>query len=207
MSAIMDTPMPVASRSRISANLLLWTGVVGPAVFVADWATLGALRPGYSPTGDAISRLAELGAPTRPEMTGGFIVYGAGLIGYGLALRRRVPGPAWVFAAGTGLATLGAAAFPLGAPVSGDMHAVFAAIGYATLAALPIAASRWLTAGGHPGLGRLSIVTGTAVGALLLASAVGAPVHGLTQRLGMTLADAWVVASALGLLRTAGPAT
>jgi hypothetical membrane protein len=199
--------MPGASRNGISpANLLLWTGVVGPTVFVGDWATLGAIRRGYSPVKDAISRLAEIGAPTRPEMTGGFIVYGASLIGYGLALRGRVPGPAWIFATGTGMATLGVAAFPLGTPVSGDLHAVFAAVGYATRAALPVVASRWLVAGGHAGLGRISVVTGALAGALLLASAVGAPAHGLTQRLGLTLADAWVVASALALLRTTGPA-
>src|SRR5216684_8341678 len=51
-------------------------GVVGPAVFVADWAILGIVRPQYSPIHDAISRLAELGASTRPAMTAGFIVDG-----------------------------------------------------------------------------------------------------------------------------------
>ena len=111
---------------------------------------------------DAISRLAELGTSTRPEMTGGFIIYGAGLIGYGLALRRRLPGKAWAMAVGTGVATFGVAAFPLGTPLSGTIHAAFAAVGYATLAALPIMASKALVSSGHGGLGRLSVLTGAA---------------------------------------------
>jgi hypothetical protein len=118
---------------------MAWGGVVGPAVFVADWAVLGAVRPGYSPVNEAISRLAEVGTTTRPEMTGGFVVYGAGLITYGLARRQRRPGRAWAWAVATGVATLGVAAFPLGRPLSEAAHAVFAVAGYATLAALPIA--------------------------------------------------------------------
>jgi hypothetical membrane protein len=184
-----------------AAALAALGGIVGPAVFVADWAVLGARRPGYAPVNDAISRLAELGAPTRPAMTGGFIVYGAGLIAYGLARRDR-RGKGWALAVTSGAATLGVAAFPLGRPLSGTLHAVFAVAGYAGLAALPVAASRSLASDGHASLARWSALTGAASGALLLASAVGAPAHGLTQRLGLSVGDAWVVASALRLLST-----
>lgn len=193
----------VSSRSLrwlAHKDWLAWGGVVGPAVFVADWAVLGAVRQGYSPVNDAISRLAERGATTRPEMTGGFVVYGAGLIAYGIARRRRQPGKAWALAVATGAATLGVAAFPLGRPLSGTVHAVFAVAGYATLAALPIAASGPLVDAAHPQLGRLSVLAGTTAGALLLASALGAPAHGLTQRLGLTVGDAWVALSAAAML-------
>lgn len=185
-------------------GLLAWSGIVGPTVFVADWAVLSAIQPGYSAVEDAISRLAALGTSTRPEMTGGFIVYGAGLIGYGLALRRQLPGRAWTMAVGTGLAMFGVAAFPLGTPLSGAIHAVCAGLGYATLAALPILASKALVRSGHPGLGRLSVLTGSATGALLIASVIVGPAHGLTQRLGLTLGDAWVVFSAVAMLSTNG---
>jgi hypothetical membrane protein len=184
---------------------LAWGGVVGPAVFVADWAVLGAVRSGYSPIDEAISRLAELGATTRPEMTGGFVVYGTGLITYGLARRQRSPGPAWALAVATGVATLGVAAFPLGRPLSGTVHAVFAVAGYATLAALPIAASAALAGAGQRHLSRLSVLAGTTTGALLLASALGAPAHGLTQRLGLTVGDAWVALSAAAMLGGTAP--
>ena len=184
---------------------MAWGGVVGPAVFVADWAVLGAVRPGYSPVNEAISRLAEVGTTTRPEMTGGFVVYGAGLITYGLARRQRRPGRAWAWAVATGVATLGVAAFPLGRPLSEAAHAVFAVAGYATLAALPIAASGALADVGHRRLSRLSVLAGTTTGALLLASALGAPAHGLTQRLGLTVGDAWVARSAAAMLRNDFP--
>jgi hypothetical membrane protein len=188
-------------RGKSRRDLLAWTGIVGPSVFVADWATLGARRPGYSPINDAISRLAERGTSSRRQMTSGFIVYGAGLIGYGLALRGQLPGSAWMMAIGSGVATLGVAAFPLGTPLSGAVHAVFASLGYATLAALPIVSSPALVATGRRKLGGLSLLTGATTGTLLLASAVGLPAHGLVQRLGLTLGDTWVVLSAVAMLR------
>jgi hypothetical protein len=182
-------------RGRSRTQLALAGGaVVGPVAFVTDWAVLGARRAGYSPVEDAISRLAELGTSTRPAMTGGFIVYGLGLVAYGAAARGQVPGRAWLWAAATGVTTLGVAAFPLGSPVSGDIHAVIAAVGYATLAAVPAAGSR-------PGHRRWPAVVTAVIAGSLLASAAGAPAHGLTQRIGLTVGDAWVVASACTLIR------
>ena len=215
--------------SRSVESLLAWGGVVGPAVFIADWAILGLTRPGYSPVGDAISRLAETGASTRPAMTSGFVAYGIGLIGYGLALRRAVPGPAWLFGVGTGVATFGVAAFPLGTPTSGAIHAAFAVTGYAGLVAVPAAVAVTLTAEGrrrsegdndsdsdsdsdsdpdpdgdrhpHRRKARLSALTSITAGAFLLGSIIGGPAHGLTQRAGLTIGDGWIILSALELLR------
>jgi hypothetical protein len=87
-----------------------------------------------------------------------------------------------------------------GTPTSGTVHAVFAALGYATLATVPLAASRRLLADGHPSVARVSIVVGLATGALLAASAVGAPAHGLTQRAGLSSGDAWVLVSSATIL-------
>ena len=39
-------------------------GVVGPGVFIATWAVLGARAEGYSPVQDPISRLAATDAST-----------------------------------------------------------------------------------------------------------------------------------------------
>jgi hypothetical protein len=119
------------------ARWLAVGGIAGPAVFVADWAALGAAKAGYSPVADAISRLAATGATTRGAMTAGFVVYGAGLVTHAWALRSALPGRAWTWVAATGVTTFGVAAFPLGTPVSGNVHAAFAAAGYATLAAAP----------------------------------------------------------------------
>lgn len=180
-------------------RLLAAGGVVGPAGFVTAWSVLGATtsRP-YSPVHDAISRLAEVGAPTRPGMTLGFVAFGVGLPLFGAALRDELPGPAWTTAVATGLATLGVAATPLGRSGTVDLvHGAFATAGYVTLAATPWLAAPHLAGRRAAGLAR----TAALVSAAALASTVVAPGHGLLQRIGLTAGDAWVVGMAVRMLR------
>lgn len=179
-------------------RLLAAGGVVGPAAFAAGWVVLGATTSGYSPVNDAISELAAMPGATGRAMAAAFVVYGAGVSLYGVALRRALPGPAWMAGAVAGLATVGAAAFPLGS--DDPAHAVFAGIGYAGLAALPILAAAPLAASGRTAEARLSVATGVLSTALLLASLVG-PAHGLLQRVGLTAGHLWIAASAVALLR------
>ena len=187
----------------LRGRLLAAAGVIGPCVFIADWAILGAHAKDYSPVSDAISELARMHAPTRPAMTAGFLVFGAALPTYAVALRQALPGQAWKFAAANGVATLGVAAFSLGTPTSGDIHGVFAGLAYASLAATPIAASVVLRRRGHHKLARTSITTGIAVGTALVVSVLGPThVHGLFQRIGLTIGDVWIVASAVSMMRT-----
>jgi hypothetical membrane protein len=189
----------VAIRER----LLAAAGVVGPCVFIADWAILGTRAKNYSPVSDAISELARMHAPTRPAMTAGFLVFSAALPTYAVALRHSLPGHAWKFAAANGLATLGVAVFSLGTPTSGDIHGAFAGLAYASLAATPIAASLVLRRG-NKALARTSIATGLLCAAALVASVAGPDhVHGLLQRIGLTIGDAWIIASAISLMRDA----
>ncbi len=178
-------------------------GVIGPAVFVAAWSILGARTAGYSPDDDAISRLAATGASTQAAMTAGFVVYGTGLSLFGSALRTTLPGPAWALAAATGLATLGVAATPLDTAAGDALHGVFAALGYATLAAVPLAAAGPLAAQGRRRWARWSVVTGVASAACLAATVLG-PRHGLFQRAGLTIADSWVIAAAVDMLLRSG---
>jgi hypothetical membrane protein len=185
--------------------MLTAAGVVGPLVFVADWAVLGAVRAQYSPVNDAISRLAETAAPTRTAMTAGFIVYGAGLVAYAGSRRSDLPRATRVLLAGTGLTTFGVAAFSLNATGKGTTHAVFAGIGYATLAAAPLAAAQgWAGDPAHRSWVRASTVTGVVSAAFLIASTF-APAHGLLQRIGLTAGDAWVVATAVRALGAGRP--
>jgi len=67
-------------------------GIVGPIAFVAAWSIGGLAASHYSPIDDAISHLAEVGAPTRPLMTAGFVVFGIGLAVYAVALHAALPG-------------------------------------------------------------------------------------------------------------------
>jgi hypothetical protein len=166
--------------------------------FIAAWSLLGATtnRP-YSPVNDAISRLAQVDAPTRAGMTLGFVAFGVGVPMFGSALRDHLPGRAWTTAIATGLATLAVGATPLGTSKSVDLlHGASATVGYATLAATP-----WLAA---PYLGeraaRVSRVAAVVSGATLLATVLG-PAHGLFQRIGLTVGDAWIVAMALHIIR------
>ena len=186
----------------IRERLLAAAGIVGPCVFIADWAILGSRAKNYSPVSDAISELARMHAPTRPAMTAGFLVFGAALPTYAVALRRALPGQAWKFAAANGIATLGVAAFSLGTPTSGDIHGGFAGLAYASLAATPIAASVALRHGNNKALARTSIATGLLCAAALVASVAGPEhIHGLLQRIGLTIGDAWIIASAIGMMR------
>ncbi len=175
-------------------------GVVGPAAFVTAWSVLGATTSGYSPVDDAISRLAASGAPTRVPMSAGFAVFGAGMGLYGASLRAALPGPAWALAAATGAATLGVAALPLATSMGDTPHNVAAATGYATLAALPVAAAAAFATHGRRRWARYSLATGVLSAAVLLSSTLGmAP--GLAQRAGLTVVDVWVMASAVDILR------
>jgi hypothetical membrane protein len=178
-------------------------GLLGPTAFVAAWSAGALVADGLSPVHDAISRLAAIGAPTRPLMTTGFVVFGVSLPVYACALRRWIPGPAWIAAAATGLSTIGVACTPLDRSATVDtLHAVFAGVGYVTLAVTPVLAARPLQRLGRDRLARAGHVAGAVSATALMASIAGLPT-GLFQRLGLTAADAWIVASAAAML-TAG---
>jgi len=179
-------------------------GLTGPAVFVADWAVLGANRTGYSPVNEAISRLAQMGASSRPAMTAGFILYGAGLMAYGAALRQSISGTAWLWVAATGVLTFGVAAAPLGTPTSGAFHAAFASAGYAALCGAVVALLPKVSVLGYHCSRRGALLGGATTAALLVVSVAVGPGHGLTQRLGLTLGDTVIALSALRLLPPRG---
>lgn len=169
-------------------------------MFVATWAALGARAEGYDPTRDAISTLAAVDATARPVMTVGLVVLGTGMLLYSVALHRGLGGPAWVAAVANGIATLGVAALPLGTTYD-TSHGVVAGLGYATLAAIPVLATPRLAGRARPFWAATSAATGIVSGLCLAASVAGGWRTGLLQRLGLTLAQAWVVASAVSVAR------
>jgi hypothetical protein len=197
---------PPAARTTGPTTGRRWPalgGVVGPVAFIAAWALLGAGREGYSPVTDPISRLAAVGEPTRAAMTGAMVALGAGLALHATALHaatRDRPGrsaPA-VSAAISAAGALGVAALPLGAAVGDGAHAGAVAVAYTSLAATPLLAARALPAGGRRAR-LVSVAAGLACGAALLASVAPLPATGLFQRLGLTTAHAWFIASGLWL--------
>lgn len=169
--------------------------------FVTAWAALGAGADAYDPTRDAISRLAALGAPTRPAMSAGLLALAAGMGLYGAALRLcpppgRRPGLAWLLPVANGVVTLAVAALPLGGRFD-TAHGAAAALGYVTLAAIPAVVGR------RP----LSVAIGLVSALCLLLTVLAGERDGLFQRLGLTVAQAWVVVSALALLRSPTPSS
>lgn len=162
-------------------------GVVGPAAFVGAWIVGSALRrsDGYSPVTDPISRLAEVGASTRPLMTAGFVTFGVAVPAFALADRRALGAPATAALVLAGLGTLGVAATPLHPVDDVPLHAVAAIVGYAGLAAAPILSGT-----------QRNVALGAVSAACLAATALG-PADGLLQRAGLTLVDAWIVRRAL----------
>jgi hypothetical protein len=74
-----------------------------------------------------------------------------------------------------------------------------AAIGYVTLAATPLLAARPLAVGGHRRAATLSVALGVVSGLCLVGTLAG-PAHGLLQRVGLTLGDAWLISSAVWML-------
>jgi hypothetical protein len=97
---------------------------------------------------------------------------------------------------------LGVMAFPLGVSSTTDyVHGVFATAAYAALVAMPLLTARPLAAGGRRRVASLSVAAGVASG-LCLAGTVLGPSPGLLQRIGLSLADTWVVGSAAWIART-----
>jgi hypothetical membrane protein len=177
-------------------------GVIGPAGFIGAWVIGAATTAApYSSIDDAISRLAAVGSDSRWLMTAGFVTFGVSLPVYAWALRSTVPGRAWIAATVTGLATLAVATAPLDRSDTVDgLHGVFAGIGYLALAATPLLAAAPLLALGHGRLARFGIAAGLTSATALALTATGLPT-GLFQRIGLTVSDAWIIATALAIRR------
>jgi hypothetical protein len=138
-------------------------------------------------------------------MTAGFVCFGIGMPVFALFLRRALPGPAWVAAAVSGVATLGVAASPLHVTERlTQVHGAFASIGYVALALVPFLAARPLVRQGHRWAARASNAVAVVAAACLLLSSI-AEANGLFQRLGLTVVDAWLVVTAIALTPAATP--
>jgi hypothetical membrane protein len=186
---------------RIVASAL--GGVFGPAAFVGAWVT-GAIRtPGYSSVDSAISRLAAVGASTRPLMTAGMLSFGVAVPVFSGALRSEFGRAVATAAIVAGVGTLGVAALPLDVSRSVDLaHGVAATIAYLGTAGMPALAVATLWRRGCNSAAALSGGVAAVSAASLVATTVG-PAHGFFQRLGLTVTDMWMVAVAVTLLRRA----
>ncbi|MCW2616421.1 MAG: hypothetical protein JWN08_3415, partial [Frankiales bacterium] len=119
------------------------------------------------------------------------------------ALGRRAGRPAAVALAVVGVATLGAALWPLGVVRGGrqDMlHLAFGATGYVSLSLLPLLGG--LGRGGRERLA--SYALGAVTSACLLGTVPAEAVSGGLQRTGFAAAHLWLLAELWGVLRRPG---
>jgi hypothetical membrane protein len=161
--------------------------LVGPtatAYFILSWVIAGALRDGYDPTRDAISRLAEQGAANRWIVTSGIVVFGIGAVIFAPLLKW----PAMISLVVAGVASIGVASFPCsqGCPGSGTstdlLHAGFATLFYISFTVTPVLQSR----------SRFSAVVSVVAAVALSLHGLGIA-NGLMQRIGLTTLDAWLI--------------
>ena len=181
-------------------------GVVAPVAFVGAWLLGGLLTDGYDPVRQAISQLAREGAPTRPLMTAGLVVFGLLLPLWARVLGRRL-GSRPVEAAATvaGLATLAVAALPLTRDPGGTQdlwHAVAAGVGYLAMALTPLLAAGPLRRAGLRRAGAASVAVGVVSAAALVGTLLVGEASGALQRLGLGVVDGWHVLLAVWVLRT-----
>lgn len=200
--------------SPASVRIGAWAGVLGPLAYITTWAVLGAVADHYDPTSQAISELGAVGAPTRPWMSLGFVVFGLAALPFAHALRRGLPVAAdavAVLAAVSGVMTVAAAVFPCTPGCPGPAgeptdvaHVAVAAVGYAALIATPLLVGRQLDrAGRWPRFAAWSWAAGVVSVALIVPWTVGAfgDHGGAAQRAFNTLADLWWVSAGVLLLR------
>ena len=175
-------------RSRAGAALQ----IAGVATFILCWSILGTITEDYSPISDAISRLAEQGAPYRGFMTMGMVAFGVGAIAFALTLG----GPGGIALAVAGFGSFEVAMFPCteGCPGPGvatdTAHTVAAAVHYVALVATPLFIRK------HNGI---QVAIAAAIPLALHGLGVGP--NGLLQRTGLTILDVWLVILALDYMR------
>lgn len=153
----------------------------------------------YSPVHDAISRIAAVGAPQRDMMTAGFVAYGLLVLGGAAAVRQSPLKVAWPAVVINALSTVAVAALPLDHSSTVDgFHGAAATVGYISLACVPLLAARPLRDSGRTRAAAASLVTGVAIAACLAATPF-VDANGLTQRLGLTIGDAWLITAGIAI--------
>lgn len=188
----------------------LVAGITGPLTFILSWVVAGMLREGYDPVTDAISRLAEIGAPQRWIVTTGMIAFGiATLIFARGPVGDTSPSTRW-FLVIAGFSSFAVAAFPctagcpgLGSTAVDTAHVIAAGVHYVALTNAPL--SIWAARRSERGYPRFCLIVGGAAGIALFCQAVGLGPNGLMQRIGLTLNDAWMIATAVMLSRRVLP--
>ena len=175
-------------------------GAGGVLALTAAWVGAGAATEAFDPVRQSISQLQRDGNATGAVMTAAFVAFAGGALLLAPVLRRRLgPAPA-VLLGVAALATLGAAASPLGEVRGGTqdaVHLAFGSTGYLSLSLLPLVGGRCLRGRARAASYALGAVASTC----LLGTVPAESVSGALQRVGFLAGHLWLLGFALDVLR------
>ncbi len=190
---------------RVRALLAL----AGVVCLTAAWVGAGVATDGFDPVRQSISQLQRDGTATGTVMTAAFLVFAVGALAVAPVLGRTVARPPQVALTVAALATLGAAASPLGEVRGGAqdvVHLGFGATGYTALSVLPLLAGWALRHRARRAAGACLLI-GAVASACLLATVPAEAVSGALQRAGFLAGHLWIAgfASYVLLRRSCAP--
>ena len=172
----------------------------GVILLTGAWAVGGLVTDGFDPVRQSISQLQRDGTATGPVLTAAFVAFAAGGLLMAPVLDRRLGRAPAVLLTVAALATLGAAASPLGevrGGVQDTLHLTFGTTGYLSLSLLPLAGARCL--GGRARAA--SYAMGLLASGCLLGTVPAQAYSGALQRVGFTAGHLWLLGVAVAVLR------
>jgi hypothetical protein len=213
---------------RASTRTLLWTGIAGPALFVAVTLIDGATRPGYDAVRQYVS-LLSLGDRGWVESVN-FVVSGLLIAAFGLGLSRTMDRrtgrwmAALVVVAGLAFVWSGLFStdpeqgYPVGAPpglppsqsLPATLHYLGSVVGFTTLAIACALSARRGTGSGAPAstgwaiyslIGGAIVLGGWLAGFFIIGAWGVAPAAGLLQRVTIVAGMQWLFVTAVIELR------
>lgn len=181
-------------------------GATGVLVLSAAWIDAGQRTPGFDPVRQSISQLQRDGTGTGAVLSAAFLAFALGALLLVPVLTRRIgraPGAALAVAA---VATLGAAASPLGQVRGGRqdaVHLAFGSVGYASLCVLPLLAG-WALRRRAPRAAAASALLGGVASICLLGTVPADAVSGALQRVGFVAVHLWLLSFCAAVLLRPG---
>ena len=175
-------------------------GAGGVVALTAAWAGAGLTTTGFDPVRQSISQLQRDGTATGAVMTTAFVAFAAGGLLFAPVLRRRLGRAPAVVLAVACVATLGAAASPLGEVRGGAqdvLHLTFGSTGYLSLSVLPLLGAWHLR-------GRARVASyglGAVASVCLLGTVPADAVSGALQRAGFLAGHLWLLGACVAVLR------
>ncbi len=174
----------------------------GVLTLTAAWVVGGLVTPGFDPVRQSISQLQRDGTATGLFLTAAFVAFAGGALAVAPVVGRRVSRSARIALTLAAMATLGAAASPLGEVRGGrqdSVHLGLGAVGYTALSVLPLLAAAALRTR-SPRAAGLSLVLGLVTSGCLLATVPADAVSGALQRAGFLAGHLWLGGFAVAVL-------